>query len=42
MDSKTGLWKKLNGPLKVSEDKRPLITQMIVSEDGKYFACCDN
>jgi len=42
MDSQTGQFKKLNTPLKTTDrpTKYP-ITQLIVSHDGKYFACCD-
>ena len=41
LDSQTGHWKKLNSPLKTSDRKGYPITQMIMSEDGKYMAVCD-
>jgi len=42
MDSRTGKFKKMNQPLKTSEKpKGYAITQMIITDDGKYFACCD-
>lgn len=42
MDSMTGEWKKMNQALKTSDKPRGSpVTQMIVSPDNKYFACCD-
>lgn len=41
MDAHTGTFIKLNSPLKTSERKGYPITQLIVSQDGKYFAVCD-
>ena len=43
MDSETGKFKKLGAqPLKTREDKPgPPITQMIITDDGKFFACSD-
>lgn len=41
MDSRTGTFIKLNSALKTSDRKGSPITQLIVSNDGKYFACCD-
>ena len=43
MDSETVTFKKLNTPLKVSENNhKAYATQLVVTHDGKYFACCDN
>jgi len=43
MDADTVQFKTLNPPLKLSErHSKNYATQMIVSHDGKYFACCDN
>ena len=41
LETQNGQWKKLNSPLKTSETKRQPITQLIVSDDGKFFAVCD-
>ena len=41
MESQTGLFKKLNAPLRTSDRKGYPITQLIVSHDGQYFAVCD-
>jgi WD40 repeat protein len=43
MDADKGEFKTLNPPLKLSErHSKNYATQMIVTHDGKYFACCDN
>jgi len=43
MDSETVQFKKLNTPLKISDQVlKKYATQMVVTEDGKYFAVCDN
>lgn len=43
MDAETVKFKKLNTPLKVSENNtKAHATQLVVTHDGKYFACCDN
>lgn len=42
MDSKTGKFKKMNQPLKTRDEKQGVpITQLIITDDGKFFACCD-
>ena len=41
IDPETGKYKNLQQTLKVSDTKSPYIKQMIVSRDGKYFACAD-
>ena len=41
IDLDAGKFKELAQPLKVSENKSSYIQQMIVSKDGKYFACAD-
>jgi len=42
MDANTGQYKKLNQPLKISENSSPVITGVIVSNDGLYFATMDS
>lgn len=43
MDADTIQFKTLNPPLKLSErPTKTYATQLIVTHDGKYFACCDN
>ena len=46
IDPETGKYKELAQPLKLSDDeakcKQSYIQQMIVSSDGKYFACADS
>lgn len=41
MDPNTGFYKKLSQPLKTSENSASEITQMIMSNDGLYFATMD-
>lgn len=43
IDPETGKYKNLQQPLSVAEkiDRTRYIKQMIVSRDGKYFACAD-
>lgn len=42
MDALTGQFKKMNTALKTTRESRGSpITQLIVTNDGKYFACCD-
>ena len=43
IDPETGKYKELSQPLKVSDNpaKQSYIQQMIVSSDGRYFACAD-
>lgn len=44
MDAQTGAFKKLTSPLKTSDrtDRRGYpITQLRITNDGKFFACCD-
>lgn len=41
LDPKTGEPKKVATQLRTSENNFHPITQLIISNDGKYFACCD-
>jgi hypothetical protein len=41
MDPNTGMYKKLSQPLKTTESVVSPITQMIMSNDGLYFATMD-
>ena len=43
MDSETVKFRSLSTPLKLSErHNKSYATQMVVTDDGKYFAVCDN
>lgn len=41
MDSNTGIYKKLTTPLKTTEYKPYPITDLIISNDGLFFATMD-
>ncbi len=41
MDPNTGMYKKLSQPLKTTESVVSPITQMIMSNDGLFFATMD-